>query len=259
MPEWLAALPSEAGAAGRDARGVQTARQAGIDLPTDGELYRFDRQSSRHQRDDRVLHPADGRHPHARWAAAITRRSRAMGTMRFRRKPAGVVEGAARRGVAESAGGLRTRGRRGRRAVQVHGHEPVHAGAHAAGPALRRFRGDVDGASPACWPSRCGLALRCLQVDEANIPGNPADGPLAAAAINRVLDAFQGRTRGAPLLRQLRRADDPEGRVAGAARLPELAARGPRGAGDGAPSAGGSGGAARTWTADQARASAWWM
>jgi 5-methyltetrahydropteroyltriglutamate--homocysteine methyltransferase len=29
----------------------------------------------------------------------------------------------------------------------------------------------------------------CVQVDEANIPGNPADAPLAAAAINCVLDA----------------------------------------------------------------------
>ncbi len=38
-----------------------------------------------------------------------------------------------------------------------------------------------------------GLPCDCLQVDEANIPGNPADGPLAAAAINCVLDAFGGR------------------------------------------------------------------
>jgi 5-methyltetrahydropteroyltriglutamate--homocysteine methyltransferase len=29
-------------------------------------------------------------------------------------------------------------------------------------------------------------------VDEANIPGNPSDAPLAAAAINRVLDAVRG-------------------------------------------------------------------
>jgi 5-methyltetrahydropteroyltriglutamate--homocysteine methyltransferase len=29
-------------------------------------------------------------------------------------------------------------------------------------------------------------------VDEANIPGNPEDGPLAAEAINRVLDAVRG-------------------------------------------------------------------
>ena len=45
-----------------------------------------------------------------------------------------------------------------------------------------------------CSPRRSqGLPCACLQVDEANIPGNPADGPLAAAAINRVLDAFEGR------------------------------------------------------------------
>ena len=37
-----------------------------------------------------------------------------------------------------------------------------------------------------------GLPCTCLQVDEANIPGNPADGPIAAAAINRVLDAVTG-------------------------------------------------------------------
>ena len=37
-----------------------------------------------------------------------------------------------------------------------------------------------------------GLPCDCLQVDEANIPGNPADAPLAAAAINCVLDAFHG-------------------------------------------------------------------
>jgi 5-methyltetrahydropteroyltriglutamate--homocysteine methyltransferase len=38
-----------------------------------------------------------------------------------------------------------------------------------------------------------GLPCACLQVDEANIPGSPSDGPLAAISINRVLDAFNGR------------------------------------------------------------------
>ena len=38
-----------------------------------------------------------------------------------------------------------------------------------------------------------GLPCACLQVDEANIPGHPDDGVLAAEAINRVLGAFQGR------------------------------------------------------------------
>jgi 5-methyltetrahydropteroyltriglutamate--homocysteine methyltransferase len=38
-----------------------------------------------------------------------------------------------------------------------------------------------------------GLPCTCLQIDEANIPGNPSDGPIAAAAINRVLDGFTGK------------------------------------------------------------------
>src|SRR5712672_1355117 len=42
IPEWLAALPSDQ--ARTDATRVvfDIQRQAGIDLPTDGELYRFD-------------------------------------------------------------------------------------------------------------------------------------------------------------------------------------------------------------------------
>ena len=64
-----------------------------------------------------------------------------------------------------------------------------------------------------------GLPCACLQMDEANIPGNPADAPLAAAAINCVLDAFDGHARRASLLRQLRRPDHPEGRVARAHRI----------------------------------------
>ena len=38
-----------------------------------------------------------------------------------------------------------------------------------------------------------GLPCACVQVDEANIPGNPDDGPLAAMAINRILDAVDAR------------------------------------------------------------------
>jgi 5-methyltetrahydropteroyltriglutamate--homocysteine methyltransferase len=38
------------------------------------------------------------------------------------------------------------------------------------------------------------LPAPCVQVDEANIPGNPADGPLAAASMNLVLDAIDKGT-----------------------------------------------------------------
>ena len=38
-----------------------------------------------------------------------------------------------------------------------------------------------------------GLPCACVQVDEANIPGNPSDAPLAARAINVVLDKIEGQ------------------------------------------------------------------
>ncbi|MCH9010165.1 MAG: hypothetical protein IIC21_06045 [Chloroflexi bacterium] len=39
------------------------------------------------------------------------------------------------------------------------------------------------------------LPCSCVQVDEANIPGNPEHGPLAQEAINRILDKVAGRER----------------------------------------------------------------
>src|SRR5215470_7436534 len=42
IPDWLAALPSEQARLDATRVVISTQRQAGIDLPTDGELYRFD-------------------------------------------------------------------------------------------------------------------------------------------------------------------------------------------------------------------------
>src|SRR5215207_2927239 len=42
VPDWLAALPSEQALSDATRVVFDIQRQAGIDLPTDGELYRFD-------------------------------------------------------------------------------------------------------------------------------------------------------------------------------------------------------------------------
>ena len=42
IPDWLQALPSEQALVDATRVVFDTQRQAGIDLPTDGELYRFD-------------------------------------------------------------------------------------------------------------------------------------------------------------------------------------------------------------------------
>src|SRR5260370_6336693 len=92
IPDWLPALPSEQ--ARLDATRVvfDIQRQARIDLPPDGELYRFD-----------VNHPdTNGMieyflRPMAGIRSAVGRSDheafRRLSTMQFRRKAAGVVEG----------------------------------------------------------------------------------------------------------------------------------------------------------------------
>src|SRR4029077_6225278 len=91
VPDWLPALPSEQ--ARLDATRVvfDTQRQARIDLPTDGELYRFDvNHPDTNGMIEYFLRPMagirsqGGRSDHECFARK--------GTMKFRRKAAGVVE-----------------------------------------------------------------------------------------------------------------------------------------------------------------------
>jgi hypothetical protein len=92
IPDWLIALPSEQ--ARLDATRVVFAiqRNAGIDLPTDGELYRFDiNHPETNGMIDYFLRPMAGIRSSPGRSADQAFRERSW--MQFRRKPAGVVEG----------------------------------------------------------------------------------------------------------------------------------------------------------------------
>jgi 5-methyltetrahydropteroyltriglutamate--homocysteine methyltransferase len=191
LPDWLAALPSEQALVDATRVVFDIQRQAGIDLPTDGELYRFD-----------VNHPdTNGMIEYFVWrlggissrvgrpeAAAF----RAKSEMRFRSKPAGVVSGPITEGTlnlpedcaraAAVAGGpfkftLTSPYMLARTLLDEH-YRDLRTLTLAIADALALQARDLDCA--------------CVQVDEANIPGNPSDGPFAAEAINRVLDAVRG-------------------------------------------------------------------
>jgi 5-methyltetrahydropteroyltriglutamate--homocysteine methyltransferase len=191
VPDWLAALPSEQSLVDATRVVFDIQRQAGIDLPTDGELYRFD-----------VNHPdTNGMIEYfVRRLGGIrcdvgrrdTEAYRAKVEMRFRSKPAGVVDGPVTEGslnlpedcarAAGLAGGpfkftLTSPYMLARTLLDEHYHN------------LKRLTLAIADALAA---QAAGLRCACVQIDEANIPGNPADGPLAAEAINRVLDAVRG-------------------------------------------------------------------
>ncbi len=74
------------------------------------------------------------------------------------------------------------------------------------------------------------LPCACVQVDEANIPGNPADAPLAARVNIVVLDQIKTPAGCPSLLRQLWRPDDTEGALGRAHRFSEFVEYGSSGA-----------------------------
>jgi 5-methyltetrahydropteroyltriglutamate--homocysteine methyltransferase len=191
IPEWLAALPSEQ--ARLDATRVvfDIQRQAGIDLPTDGELYRFDvNHPDTNGMIEYFIRPMSGmraqvgRSDHEAFAQ--------MNAMKFRRKAAGVVEAALGEGSLNLMADCEL-------AASVAGGPfkfTVTSPYMLARTLLDRHYGDFEkllmGIAAVLAQQVAGLPCACLQVDEANIPGNPSDGPMAAAAINCVLDAFAG-------------------------------------------------------------------
>src|SRR6187455_528023 len=98
VPEWLAALPSEQARADATRVVFDLQRQAGIDLPTDGELYRFDvNHPDTNGMIEYFVHKFGGVRREV--GRSDTAAFRAMTGMRFRNKPAAVVTGPVTEGV----------------------------------------------------------------------------------------------------------------------------------------------------------------
>jgi 5-methyltetrahydropteroyltriglutamate--homocysteine methyltransferase len=189
VPEWLAARPSEEALIDATRVVFDTQRQAGIDLPTDGELYRFDiNHPDTNGMIDYFIAAMQGIRP---W---VSRREyedfRAADPMRFRRKPAGVVENPVGEGRLNLLADCE-------RAAEVSGGPfkfTITSPYMLARTLIDHHYGDfavlVMALAEVLADQVRSLPCACVQVDEANIPGNPADAPLAAQAINRVLDAI---------------------------------------------------------------------
>jgi 5-methyltetrahydropteroyltriglutamate--homocysteine methyltransferase len=192
IPAWLAALPSEQ--ARLDATRVifDIQRQARIDLPTDGELYRFDvNHPDTNGMIEYFIRPMGGvRAEVGRSDAEAFARQPGMG---FRRKPAGVVEAPLAEGSLNLAADCALAASAAAGDFKFTVTSPYMLARTLLDRHYGRFEDLLMALAGVLAQQVAGLPCSCLQIDEANITGNPSDGPLAAAAINRVLDAFGGR------------------------------------------------------------------
>ena len=195
VPDWLAALPSEQAVIDATRVVFDLQRQAGIDLPTDGELYRFDvNHPDTNGMIEYFIRPMAGISSVV--GRSITEEFARHSPMGFRRKPAGVVTGKLGEGSLNLLADCQ-------RAASVAGGAfkfTVTSPYMLARTLLDHHYGSFDKLTMALGEVLAaqmrGLPAACLQVDEANIPGNPADGPLAAASMNLVLDGIdQGTER----------------------------------------------------------------
>jgi 5-methyltetrahydropteroyltriglutamate--homocysteine methyltransferase len=191
IPDWLTALPSEQSLVDATRVVFDIQRQAGIDLPTDGELYRFD---VNHPDTNGMIDYFVRRLGGIRFD--IGRRDaeafRSKTEMRFRSKPAGVV-------VAPVTEGSLNLPDDCTRAAAVAGGpfkftltSPYMLARTLLDEHYRDLKSLTLAIADALAAQAAELECACVQVDEANIPGNPTDGPLAAEAINRVLANVRG-------------------------------------------------------------------
>lgn len=187
-PDWLRFAPSEQAIIDATRVIVATQRQAGIDLPTDGEVYRFDlNHPDTNGMIDYFVRPLQG----VRWRVGRSdaKAFAAKEGMQWRGKPAGVVEAPIAEGSLDLVNDCA-------RAVRVAGRDlkfTVTSPFMLARTLLDHHYTDLEplvlDIAKVLAKQVAELQCACVQIDEANITGNPEFGPVAALGINTVLDA----------------------------------------------------------------------
>jgi 5-methyltetrahydropteroyltriglutamate--homocysteine methyltransferase len=186
VPDWLATHPTEQGLVDATRVVFDIQRQAGVDLPTDGELYRFD---VNHPDTNGMIDYFVGRLGGIRYDVGRreTEAFRSKAEMRFRSKPAGIVVGPVTEGSLNLPDDCVRAALLAGRPFKFTLTSPYMLARTLLDEHYRDLKRLTLAIADALAAQAAALQCACVQVDEANIPGNPADGPLAAEAINRVL------------------------------------------------------------------------
>jgi len=191
VPQWLIAHPSEQGL--RDATSVVLHLQelAGIDLPVDGELYRF---NTNHPETNGMIEyfvqPMEGIRSDIRRSDIELFRSQSH--LDFRRRPAGVVEGPVGEGTLDLVEAYHRAAELSRRPIKFTLTSPYMLARMLLDTHYRDQAALTLALADVLAAQVRHIDAAVIQVDEANLPGRPEDAELAAEAINRILDVVPG-------------------------------------------------------------------
>jgi len=191
VPDWLTALPSEQALIDATRVVLSIQENAGIDLPTDGELYRFDiNHPDTNGMIEYFIRPLTGIRTNLgrkEWEEFQT-----LPGMTFRSKPAGVVTGPLSDGGLNLAADCRRVAALTKQPFKFTVTSPYMLAKSLLDKHFGDFERLLMRLAEILGEQVADLPCSCLQVDEANITGCPEDGPLAARAINHLLAAASG-------------------------------------------------------------------
>jgi len=185
VPAWLAAQPSEQAVADATAVVFHSQELAGLDLVADGELYRFDvNHPETNGMIDYFIRPLENVRTEV--TRSDQRRFREQSGMQFRAKPAGVVTGP----LGEGSLDLVAAYRRARALTTKPLVFTVTSPYMLARTLLDLHYGDLASLTFALADilaeQIAEIEADVVQIDEANVTGNPTDAAMAAQAINRM-------------------------------------------------------------------------
>lgn len=189
--DWLQTLPNDQTVSDATQIVINTQRRLGIDLPTDGELYRFD---ANHPDTNGMIEYFTRRISGIRSEIGISdvRDFNKKKEMSFRRKPAGVVYDA----LGEGSLDLLTDCNKVAAVANGDFKFTLTSPYMLARTLFDQYYNDFEALTLAIADVMAEqvseMPSACVQIDEANITGNPKDGPIASKAINRILEQVQG-------------------------------------------------------------------
>ena len=190
MPDWLVVLPSEQAVLDATRVVIHTQERAGIDVVCDGELSRFDvNHPETNGMIEYFVKPMTGIRTAVTFDELVAYRAqRGMG---FRTRPPAVVDGPIGSGTLDLPQACARSKRLASRPFKF-----TLTGPHMLAKTLidKHYKNLPDLAmaiGAALAEQVAHLDADVVQIDEANLPGNPDEWQWAAASLNRVLDAVK--------------------------------------------------------------------
>jgi len=186
VPAWLSAAPSTPALRDAVLVAVRTQEMAGIDVVSDGELSRFDvNHPETNGMIEHFIRPLEG--VSTTFTRAELDEFRAQAGMKFRTQPAGVVRSKIGEGSLALAASYEFVKPLAAKPLKFTVTSPYMLAKTLLDRHYRDRRALTLDIAEALRRQVEAIDAAVIQVDEANLPGSPEDGPWAAEAINRVL------------------------------------------------------------------------